>query len=92
MCKRCWEARAKVVVQNEVPSETKMQTAGLVLGCIALLPLPAIQMAAVVVNIVGLVKAKEGLAREQRWKNTLGLVLACLGFVGFLVLVIGFGD
>lgn len=80
MCPACWDLRAQSVgpVKLEKPS-TALQTAGLVVGCFALLPLPAVQLAAFVVTIMGIVKAKAPPQRRVRWRPITGLVLACVG-------------
>lgn len=79
MCPGCWALRAAKVEPQAKYSGTALQTTGLVMGAIAVLPIPAIQIGAVVVNIIALVKAKEGPAYDARWKAKLGLGLACLG-------------
>jgi hypothetical protein len=88
MCKNCWESRAKAVSVNGTHSETRLQTAGLVLGSFALLPIPALQLASLVVNLLGFFRAKEGESRRLRWKNTLGLALTGVGILIFVVLLV----
>jgi hypothetical protein len=88
MCKNCWESRAKVVSVHRTHSETRLQTAGLVLGGFALLPIPALQLVSLVVNLLGFFRAKEGESRRLRWKNTLGLALTAVGILIFVVLLV----
>ena len=87
MCPACWQLRERVVVQT-VQSGTRLQTAGLVLGCISLLPIWFLQLISLVVNIIAIVKAKESPAREVRWRPILGLALTLVGAVGMVVLFI----
>lgn len=87
MCPDCWELRGRTVGPASVSKpSTALQTAGLVLGFFALLPLPAVQIAALVVSIMGIVKAKEPPQSNVRWRPIVGLVLAFMG-VGVDVLV-----
>lgn len=86
ICASCFELRGQKVVQIAQTSPTRLQTAGLVLGCICLLPIPALIIASLVVNGVAIYRAKEGPARVARWKPILGL---CLTMVGVLELVVG---
>ena len=91
MCPNCWQLRAKVAVVVKPVSKTRLQTAGLVMGAFSLVPFCWwFQIAAIVVSIVGIVKAKEGAAREVRWRAVLGLVLAAVG-LSITVLALAFG-
>jgi hypothetical protein len=87
MCPACWELRA-IKVPEQKSSMTGLQTAALVLGCIAILPIPLVQIASLVLGIVALVKARQGPARAVRWKPILGL---CLTGVGLMWWVLIFG-
>lgn len=80
MCPSCWELRSRTVAPQKTSSGTRLQTAGLVLGCISLLPVIALQIGSLILNIVALVQAKEPPARDVRWRPALGLVLTLLGF------------
>lgn len=86
MCPSCWELRSRAVPANTT-SPTRLQTAGLVLGCISLLPIWFIQLISLVINIVAIVKAKQGPARAVRWRPITGLVLTCVGIVGMVTLL-----
>ena len=90
MCPACWALREKVVQPLRSYSTTRMQTAGLVLGLIALLPIPALQIGAVVLNIVAIVKAKEPLQRAVRWRPVVGLCCACGGLLIDAILLFAF--
>ena len=83
MCPACWALRTQRVESNQGRgSGTALQTAGLVLGIIAVIPMcVAFQLAALVVNIVALVKAKEPPARLVRWRPITGLALTVVGLV-----------
>ncbi|MBI3181765.1 MAG: hypothetical protein HYZ28_06445 [Myxococcales bacterium] len=86
MCPSCWELRTRTVAPQK-HSGTRLQTAGLVLGIISLIPLPAVQIASLIVNIIAIARAKEPPASEVRSRPIIGLVLTLLGFLGFVVLV-----
>ena len=86
MCPACWDLRAVKVPELKQSSPTRLQTAALVVGCIAILPIPQVEIASLIVCIIALVKAK-GPAREARWKPVVGL---CGTGVGFLIWVVIF--
>ena len=73
---------------NEVHSKTRLQSMGMGLGIAAVLPIPALQIAAVIVNIIALVKAKEPEQIAVRWKSYVGL--SCTG-VGLLIDAVAVG-
>ena len=79
MCPSCWALREATVPPQAAYSGTALQTTGFVLGFIALLPIPAFQLATLAVNIIGIVRAREGAARAVRWKSVVGLVCTCVG-------------
>ena len=83
MCPACWALRSQRVETNQGRgSGTTLQTAGLVLGVIALVPMCiAVQIASLIINIVALVKAKEPPASLVRWRPITGLVLTAVGIV-----------
>jgi hypothetical protein len=81
MCESCWALRGAQVQEHPTVSPTRLQTVGLVLGCIAVLPIPAVQLGSLVVNIIALVRSREGPARAVRWKAGLGLGLTLLGMM-----------
>lgn len=83
MCPACWDLRFQRVEANQGRSSgTALQTTGLVLGGIALIPMcVAFQLAALIVNIIAIVKAKEPPASLVRWRPITGLVLTCLGIL-----------
>ncbi|MHB8879630.1 MAG: hypothetical protein ACYC8T_38565 [Myxococcaceae bacterium] len=89
MCPACWELRAKKVLPQKAESGTRLQTAGLVLGCISLLPIWFIQLVSLVVNIIAIVKAKAPPARDVRWRPITGLVLTLVGIAMMVVLFSG---
>lgn len=83
LCPSCWELRSQRVPLQQKQSETRLQTAGLVLGIISLAPFCiALQLGSVAVNIIAIVRAKEGEARKVRWRPIVGL---CLTGVGLLI-------
>jgi hypothetical protein len=83
MCPACWELRNQRVETNQGRSSgTALQTTGLVLGVIALVPMcVAIQIASCIVNIIAIVKAKEPPASLVRWRPITGLALTAVGVV-----------
>lgn len=93
MCPACWELRLRRVETNQGRgSGTALQTSGLVLGVIALVPMcVAFQIASLIVNIIAIVKAKEPPARLVRWRPITGLVLTVVGVL-MTVLVALLGD
>lgn len=83
MCVGCWGVREQKVGPMgaaEKPS-TALQTAGLVVGAIAMLPLPGVQIAALVLTIMGIVRVKSPEARAVRWRSVAGLCLVGVGLV-----------
>ena len=89
MCVGCWGVREQKVgpiAAADKPS-TALQTAGLVVGAIAMLPLPGVQIAALVLTIMGIVRVKSPEARAVRWRSVTGL---CLVGVGLIVDVVVF--
>lgn len=90
MCPACWALRSQRVEANQGRSSgTALQTAGLVLGVIALVPMcVAFQIASLIVNIVALVKAKEPPASLVRWRPITGLALTAVGVILTIVLAV----
>ncbi|MFL5346278.1 MAG: hypothetical protein ACJ8AT_15930 [Hyalangium sp.] len=88
MCPACWALRAQRVEANQGRGGgTALQTTGLVLGLLALVPMcVAFQLASLIVNIVALVKAKEPPASLVRWRPITGLVLTAVGAVLTLII------
>lgn len=93
MCPACWELRAsKVQPQQQKDSNVTLVNAGLALGVVSLIPgCLAIQLGALVVNSIALVRARQPPARELRWRAALGLCLTGVGFVGS-IFVLGLGS
>ena len=91
MCPACWELRSRVASAQPKTkgSGTALQTTGLVLGLFALLPIPALQIASVITNIVGIAKAKEPPALNVRWRPMVGLSLTGVGLVISFLLFFG---
>lgn len=81
LCPGCWALRATEVKVNAPGSGTRLQTLGLVLGCVSLLPQPLLQVGSLVINIIALVRAKEPPASRVRWKPVLGLCLTLVGVI-----------
>jgi hypothetical protein len=82
MCPACWELRGRNVTVNQAQGGTGLQTTGLVLGFISLIPMcVAVQIASLVLNIIALMKAKEPPARRVRWQPITGLILTVIGLV-----------
>ncbi|MDY7226520.1 B-box zinc finger protein [Hyalangium rubrum] len=89
MCPACWELRGRNVTVNQARSGTGLQTAGLVLGVISLIPMcVAIQIASLVLNIVALVKSKEPPADKVRWQPITGLILTAVGLVATVLIAV----
>ncbi|MBS2028606.1 MAG: hypothetical protein JST54_11940 [Deltaproteobacteria bacterium] len=92
MCPACWGFRTEAVgPQKPEKVSTALQTSGLVLGCIAVLPLPGLQIAALIVTVLGIARAKQPETLAVRWRSVTGLCLTGLGllvdviFYGFLI-------
>ncbi len=80
MCPACWTLRAQQVKPVKASSGTALQTTGLVLGALAMIPcLWPVQLASLIVNILALVRAKDGPARAVRRRAVIGLALTGLG-------------
>lgn len=80
MCPGCWALAGPNIGRNQ-SGGTSLQTAGLVLGLLSIIPICLIHPFSLVVNIVAIVKAKHPPARDVRWKPIVGLVLTCLCFL-----------
>ena len=80
MCSGCWELRNRTVTPSDVKGG-RLQTAALVVGFFALLPSPPLQLVALIVCILGVVRVPDEAARKVRWRAVTGLVLTGLGFV-----------
>ena len=85
LCKSCWELRGQKVEPYKVHSETRLQSAGLVIGCICIVPIPALILASLVVNGIAIARATDGAAREVRWKPIVGLCVTLFGIVELVV-------
>lgn len=82
MCPGCWELRGRTVPAATEQGGTTLLTVGLVLGVLALFPMCiAVQVGALIVNLIALSKARHPPASLQRWKPLTGLGLTLLGFV-----------
>jgi hypothetical protein len=77
-----------VIAHVPARPDTRLQTTALVLGILSILPLWPLMVGAVVVGIVGIVKAKEPPARDVRWRPILGLCIAGVSIVGWLSLLV----
>jgi hypothetical protein len=88
MCPNCWDLRGRKVTTNQGRGGTGIQTLGLVLGVVSLVPMcVAVQIASLVVNIVVLVKAKKEFPTgHRRWQPITGLILTLIG-VGVTVVI-----
>ncbi len=69
-------------------SATRLQTTGLVVGCLCVIPLPVLILASIAVNIIAIVRAKDGPARAVRWRPIVGLCMTFVGIVELVVLVV----
>jgi hypothetical protein len=77
LCPSCWALRAAESIEGVAPgSDTTWQTAGLVMGVASFIPCCFIAVPAIVINIVAIVKAKQGAARAVRWRPIVGLCLS----------------
>lgn len=91
MCPSCWELRAQKVPALTAPSGTRLQTTGLVLGALSVLPIWPLILGSLITNIVAIVKAKEPPARDVRWRPVAGLtmtILFSLMWIAFLLAVV----
>ena len=70
VCPSCWALEAQT---RAVPSGA-LQTAGLVVGLISIVPCCPLALASLAVNVIALVKS----TRENRWKPIVGLCLTIL--------------
>jgi hypothetical protein len=82
--------RERTVIAN-APAlpDTRLQTVALVLGILSLVPLWPLMVGAVIVGIMGIVKAKEPPARDVRWRPIVGLCVAGVSIVGWLTVLLG---
>jgi hypothetical protein len=91
-CHRCGtfycDGCARRTRPDATPCAKIVGNRGLVLGGFAMLPIPALQLVSLVVNLLGFFRAKEGESRRLRWKNTLGLALTAVGILIFVVLLV----
>ena len=74
MCPACW-ARYAAAAQTAARGGTGLQTAGLVLGVVSIIPCCPIAIVSFVLNVAAIILAKEPPARDVRWRPVLGLVL-----------------
>lgn len=81
MCPACWALRA----QTTTPNSGALQTAGLIVGAIAIIPCCPLSFASLVLNVIALVKSTS----ENRWKPIVGM---CITFVGFVLQLLLFGS
>ncbi len=88
LCKSCWELRDQKVGPIKPHSATRLQTAGLVLGCLCVLPIPVLILASLVVNIIAIAKATAGPAREVRWRPIVGLCVTLFGALELVLLIV----
>jgi hypothetical protein len=88
MCPACWQLRAQRVPAQQASSSTSLQTAGLVIGCISVLPILPLQITSLVINIIAIVKAREGPARAVRWRPVVGLCATGLGLLVWVVIIL----
>lgn len=88
MCPNCWELRSKTVKpEQSLEAPDRLQKVGMYVGFAALVPgCLAVQIAGLIVNVIGLVKASDEGARE---KSIIGLCCAGLGLV-FSVIALTF--
>ena len=81
LCPSCWALNAQT---RAVPSGG-LQTAGLVMGAVSILPCCPLALVSLVLNVIALVKS----TRENRWKPIVGLSLT-LAFSVLQVALVGF--
>jgi hypothetical protein len=88
MCPACWDLRSKqfAVDQRSAPSKAIFTTA-LVLGCLSLVPIPAVMLASIVLSILGLVRARGEMA-HQRWKPLVGLIVTLSSILGWVTVLV----
>lgn len=77
VCPACWALNA----QTAAPDSGALQTAGLVVGAISILPCCPLALASLVLNVVAIVKS----TKERRWKPIVGI---CITFAGVLLQVL----
>lgn len=81
MCPACW----KVAGQIAAPSSGALQTAGLVVGMISIVPCCPLTLVSLVLNVIAIVMS----TKENRWKPLVGIGITLLAGV-LQVLFIGF--
>jgi len=77
ICPSCWALRDEKVQTIASKKQDRLAITGFVLGFFALIPLPPIQIASLVINIIGLVRKDTG----PRWAPWSGLALTLAGLV-----------
>ena len=78
ICPACWDLRDQRVAPVQVPSKTALQTAGFVLGFIAILPIPVLIIGSLIINTIAFFKATEPPARLTRWRSVVGFCISLL--------------
>lgn len=82
MCPSCWTLRT-TAVQTRAATNTRLQTAGLVLGVISLMPLWPVMIASAVVNVVGIVNGRAPPIRHARWRSIVGLIVTTISMAAW---------
>jgi B-box zinc finger len=82
MCPGCWALRERAVAGFTEQPRATLQNVGLALGVVSLLPgLFLVQVPSLIVCVLGLVRAKNDVARRARWRAAVGLGLTLVGGV-----------
>jgi hypothetical protein len=90
MCPSCWELRSRsAAALNTTGNGSRLQTVGLVMGVVALVPgCWILQIISIIVNIVAIAKAKGDKARKARRRPIAGLVLSGIGLIVTIALAL----
>ena len=81
LCPKCWDLRAKVTVPQDNDRSQRMQSLGFGLGIASILPIWPIVLGSIIINIISLTRAKEGVLREKRWKSIAGLSISVISML-----------
>lgn len=88
MCVACWALRERSVEPPAATKRDRTPLVGLVLGAVALVPgCFALQLAALALNVVALVRTRRAGPEARRWQAWTGLGLTLVGLAGSVALL-----